>query len=367
MWHRAWLRERKRLTRTSYYVCWYGADGKQRQKAVGTDKRLGAELRRRKEMELNSGGIGDSVPVSLKAFVAEHKQVTERRVAPGTLVSQKEALKVLEELVAPQRLTDIDAHAVERFVAARCKAVRPATVNKDLRTLRAIFAKAIKRGYLKENPFDGAEKLREPERFIRILSLDEIDRVLAAAPSLRWKALMYLALTTGMRLGELTHLEWDEVDLAAGVVTVQNKAGWQTKSRRVRQLALTEQAVRILEELRRTAKGPTVFETRDGKPLANNIQRRFQAIVKKAGIKHCTMHDLRRTFVSYLAMAGINEAIVQKLAGHASISTTLRHYTHILPDSLMRAQESLPYPNAGQKMLAESGTRSQNGHRGQGP
>ena len=61
-----------------------------------------------------------------------------------------------------------------------------------------------------------------------------------------------------------------------------------------------------------------------------------------------------RTFVSYLAMAGVNEAIVQKLAGHAAITTTLRHYTHILPESLRRAQQSLPYAKIGQKMLTLS-------------
>jgi len=58
--------------------------------------------------------------------------------------------------------------------------------------------------------------------------------------------------------------------------------------------------------------------------------------------------------VSYLAMAGVNEAIVQKLAGHASISTTLKHYTHILPESLRRAQESLPYAQMGSRMLTLS-------------
>jgi len=289
MWHRAWLGERKLVTRTSYYVCWYGADGRQRHKAVGSDKRLAAELRQKKEVELNSGVVGDPVAISFKAFVTEHKQVTEGRLAPATLASQMGALKVLEDLVGPQRLTDIDSRAVEKFVSARCKAVSPATVNKDLRTLRAIFAKAVKRGYLKENPFDGAEKLREPERPIRILELAEIERLLSAAASLRWKALIYLALTTGMRVGELTHLEWDDLDLGGGAVTVQNKAGWQTKSRRVRRLALTEQAVRMLEELRLGAKGPTVFETRDGKPLANNVQRQFQAIVKESGDQ--ALHD----------------------------------------------------------------------------
>ena len=355
MWHRAWLRERKLTGGKTYYVCWYGADGRQRQKAIGTDKRLAVELARRKEIELNSGLVGEPQPISFKAFVAEHEQVTEGRVAPATLVSQKEALEVLEELAEPERLTDIDGRAVERFVAARCRAVRPATVNKEIRTLRAIFKKAIKRGYLDKNPFDGVEKFREPERSIRILSLDEIDKLLAAAPSLCWKTFVYLALITGMRRGDFTHLEWDDIDLAGGVLTVQNKAGWRkTKSGKIRHLALTEQAVRLLKELRAETKGRLVLQDSEGRPLASSIHRAFLALVAAAGIKHCPVPaDFRRTFVSYLAMAGTNEAIVQRLAGHASIATTLKHYTHILPESLRQAQRSLPYVHAG-GMLADS-------------
>ena len=65
----------------------------------------------------------------------------------------------------------------------------------------------------------------------------------------------------------------------------------------------------------------------------------------RAGLTHCTLHDLRRTFCSYLAMNGVNEAIVQRLAGHVSITTTLNHYTDIFPEGHRSAQLSLPYAN----------------------
>jgi len=64
-----------------------------------------------------------------------------------------------------------------------------------------------------------------------------------------------------------------------------------------------------------------------------------------SGIERCTLHDLRRTFISHLAMAGVNEAVGQKLAGHAQLSTTLEHYTRIMPDALRSAQARLPFGN----------------------
>jgi integrase len=77
--------------------------------------------------------------------------------------------------------------------------------------------------------------------------------------------------------------------------------------------------------------------------MSSNVQRDVGQIVKGAGIPHCTPHDLRRTFASQLAMAGVNQVIVQKLAGHASIQTTIKHYTGVMPEALRAAQARLPY------------------------
>jgi integrase len=85
-----------------------------------------------------------------------------------------------------------------------------------------------------------------------------------------------------------------------------------------------------------------VFTTSRGTPWRNNVNRVFGRIVKDAGIAPCTSHDLRKTFLSHLANAGENEAVVQKLAGHASISTTLKHYTRILRETLRKTPARLP-------------------------
>ena len=76
-------------------------------------------------------------------------------------------------------------------------------------------------------------------------------------------------------------------------------------------------AARVRENIaRRPSKmGKTVFQTREGKPLSRNMQRSFSAVLRKPGIKRCPIHDLRRTFVSYLAMAGVNEAMRSSCLG----------------------------------------------------
>ena len=161
-----------------------------------------------------------------------------------------------------------------------------------------------------------------------------------------------------MRRGELSALEWDDVDLEDGVVAVRNKKSHFTKPRKVRKLALPPAAVEMLKALKSRTFGDRVFQTSIGTPMVNHVNDQFNKIVEEAGIAPCTIHDLRRTFCSYLAMAGVNEAIVQKLAGHSSITTTLKHYTHIVSDSLRRAQASLPYAEFGKPMLTLYGQGS---------
>jgi len=86
-----------------------------------------------------------------------------------------------------------------------------------------------------------------------------------------------------------------------------------------------------------------VFGGRDGPLRGDTVTRGFAEIVKKAGISRCTLHDLRRTFVSHLANAGVNAALVQQLAGHSAIATTVKYYTGVMPEALRAAQARLPF------------------------
>jgi len=90
-------------------------------------------------------------------------------------------------------------------------------------------------------------------------------------------------------------------------------------------------------------KGEFVFQTDEGRLWRNNVGRDFQVVVKRSRIRRCTIHDLRRTFVSHLAMAGVNEAVARELAAYSSITTTLRSYAGIMPEALRAAPCRLPY------------------------
>ena len=152
----------------------------------------------------------------------------------------------------------------------------------------------------------------------------------------------------------MTFLTWEDLDLDAGVVYIACKEGHRTKSGKSRIAPLLPVVVEMLERLRMQAPGEWVFTNAWGNRLCNNIMRTFGRILKHAKVAHCTIHDLRRTCLSHLANEGVNEAIAQKIAGHASITTTLKHYTEIVPDAMRAAVNRLPYAAYKAPMLANS-------------
>ncbi len=122
-------------------------------------------------------------------------------MAASTWSSQELVSRIFDEICPPQMLSDISVRMVDQFIGERRKKVRPATVNRDLRTLKAAFNQARKRGYLESNPFAEVKQLKVPQKEIRVLSPDEIQRLLGACPNLQWRSLVFLALVTGIRVG----------------------------------------------------------------------------------------------------------------------------------------------------------------------
>lgn len=360
MWRRAWIETRHgRAGTPSYVVRWLGDDGRKRQEGAGPVRKIAEGIRREREQQLNAGLLRRTDDPRLAALAEEHLVMIANQVRPATVREHREVLQRLQAFCGNLRVSRLTPRLAERYFAMRLASVRPATANKDLRTLRAILRRAMRRGALASDPFAGVRPVREPEPAVRVLSADEVARLLAAcdpesvvargarsqARQVRlhqWRAFLYLALTTGLRSGELTHLRWEDIDRERGVLTVRSSAEHRTKGGRGRTVPLLPEAADLLAVLPR---GDWVFVLPSGRRWRNNLQREFQALASAAGVQ-CTLHDLRRTYASHLQMGGAPAAVAQRLLGHASALTTARHYTGVLDAALVRAAERLPYRTA---------------------
>jgi len=332
---KVWLSSRKLASgKTSYHLRWIcPTEKKWKSKGAGTDYKRALGKASELEKQLSDGTYTDLRAVSWDEFVKEH---TER--IPGEK-NRIEAKRTLDEFgretkkTPPRRVTFA---MIESYVEAmNAKGNTHATINKKLRYLRAAFNKAVKRGYLAKSPMSSWDWTAEQDKPIRELSQSEQARLLAAAKDLygfRWWSFIYLAVNTGGRRGELLALPWDRVDFEDGSVLFTH-----TKGKRNRRLPVLPGPMRVLRRLQiqtLQAGGPFVG-------MGEHLRDEWLAILEKSGIAYATPHDLRRTYITRLIRAGVSLPTVQKLAGHVSITTTLKFYTHVGAEDLRAGVEKL--------------------------
>jgi len=178
-------------------------------------------------------------------------------------------------------------------------------------------------------------------------------------------ALYALAITTGLRQGELFGLRWEDVDLEAGRLSVRQtlttpkggrKLGPPKRSKSRRSVKLTAGAVKALKAHRERQLDEReklaelwqdydfVFATQVGTPLNrhNFFRRCFKPLLEEAGLpRSVRFHDLRHTCATLLLSKNVNPKIVQELLGHANISQTMDTYSHMLPDMQERAASAM--------------------------
>jgi integrase len=204
----------------------------------------------------------------------------------------------------------------------------PATVNRYLASLSLVLSYAVKEcGWLEINPMLRVSKLKEPRGRDRILSKEECERLLlscAQSKSPYLLPIVTLAISTGMRRGEILQLTWDNVDLEKGLISLK-----ETKSGHPRSIPLVGEALAQFNELfrQRNLYNPFVFPSK--KRFGEiSIRKAWDEALIRAGIKNLRFHDLRHTFATYAAKAGASNLELATAMGHQTLQM-LQRYTHL--------------------------------------
>ncbi len=250
-----------------------------------------------------------------------------------------------------REITTRDVEALLASVAA--DGVSPRTVNKVREVIRAIYSFGMRKATfgLSENPAAEADKREAPKPGpLAYYSAEEIEALARAmeAGSERTQdgEAIRVSAYAGLRLGELLALRWRDVDFAGSRITVGRalSAGVETstKSRRVRQVPMPDQAASALDRLSRrenfTGPGELVFCGPLGRTLdASALRRRYRKAQAAAGLTRLRWHDLRHTYGSLLAAAGVDLVKIKSAMGHSNIATTER-YLHARPASEQAAE-----------------------------
>jgi integrase len=225
-------------------------------------------------------------------------------------------------------------------------------------TIRKALKDAVRLQVLSRNIADAAIPPRQTKTEIEPLTQDQMRSLLDVAKGDKLHAFYVLAITTGMRQGELLGLQWKDVDLDSGTLRVnrsvyegvvsppKTNAGRRIiRLSRLAQSALRQHRVdaatrneRISEWVFPNAKGTTIGHQ-------NLHNRSWKPLLRKAGLPHSVrFHDLRHSCISLLLARGVPVKVVSEMSGHADISVTLSVYGHVLPDMQGTAADGIVAP-----------------------
>src|SRR6266566_3196603 len=225
------------------------------------------------------------------------------------------------------QITRTEIEAWRREKMARC---RPATINRDLSRLRHMLSLAVEWELLEESPMAGIRFLRENNARTRYLSLEECQGLIASCIAPHIRAIVTVALHSGMRLGEILNLCWHDLDFASSFILVRD-----SKNGEARHVPMDATLSVLFRAYPHRPGTDLVFSSSSGGHIVD-VRTGFQNACKRAGLIDLHFHDLRHTFASQFVMSGGDLYILKEILGHKSI--TMSHlYARLSPTYLIKS------------------------------
>ena len=215
----------------------------------------------------------------------------------------------------------IDEINIEGFEEWRSKVCMSAnTKNHYLASLSCFAQWAFVRKHIGENPFRRCKKIRvyEPLKNRRALSRQEINKLIATASN---PALYIMAISTGLRKGELEKLTWKDIDLERKFVRVRASIG---KNRKLVHLPLTARLIKSLKRYKKNCNDSDFVFGKIGEKWIKDYEN--AGIERNSDNVRCDFHSLRVTFLTLLVLEGVHPRSCQELARHSSINLTMKIY-----------------------------------------
>jgi integrase len=326
--------------------------GLQVRRSTGTaDKRLAEAIFGQVKVQIIEGRFFEKPEAQHRTFTELLERYTNEHAARrANYRRERTSVKNLKaffgnptlDQVTPKRIV---AYKNQRYIDG----VKPATINRELATLKKAFNLARREWeWCNDNPVCRVSMERENNTRDRWLTVDEeMPLFHAAAPWLR--ELMIFAIHTGMRQGEILGLTWAGVDLFRRIVTV-----FKSKNGERRTIPLNQTALALLKHKygSRSVDTALVFPSEAQTRLnASNISRSLHLALEKAKMTDFHFHDLRHTCATRMVQGGVDLYKVQRLLGHKSPIMTQR-YAHHYPESLRDGIEVLDTDRAVSTKLA---------------
>ncbi len=267
--------------------------------------------------------------------------------------------KVLKNTIAKMNMSEVRAFHIQKIFNDLRSTYASSTLHLYKRSLSNFFNEAVYSDLIEHNPVTG--RVRIPDSTVvlkdkvKVLTVQEQEEYVKAFQDSPYGLLYEFTLQTGLRVGEVCGLRWEDVDFREQLITVRQQV--QASSYRrdkkmigvpiiitpksktsVRDIPLTERALQILKA-QRAAKHDIVIPEYSGYVFRNStgglhttstLNKALKKIAKKTGLPPISMHVLRHTFATRCAEANMKPKVLQMILGHSDISITMNVYTHVV-------------------------------------
>lgn len=303
---------------------------------------------------------------TLKDFLEHWMKSYASSVRPNTFISYK---GVIYNHIIPTlgkiKLKDLRTDQIQALYNLESeKGVSPKMVQYVHSVLRRAMNFAVRWGLVVRNPVVGAIRPKTIKKEMKILDGDQVRIFLSAAKETRYEALFWVAVSTGLREGEILGLKWSDLDWRSRHMQIRRQLQRQyckglilTEPKSAagkRMIVLSSATISVLHQhfdqqqeekmiaMDKWQENDLIFPSKIGTYLdPSNMWQSFKDTLKRAQLPDIRFHDLRHTAASLMLMQGTHPKIVQERLGHSDIALTLNTYSHVIPTMQEEAAEKM--------------------------
>lgn len=342
------------IKRSGSWYAVYRDGSKQKWEKVGTSKHTAEKVLAQRLDQINSGDYQELPQVRFAEFAEKWlKDYAEVSTKQSTYRSYADGIRLhLNPHLGDLWLHKITAGHIQEIVSKKITedGLAPKSVGNLLVILKRMLYHAVVWGYLRRNPAALVQKPRVEREEMDVLNPEEVRLFLQHARAKHF-AFFLTAVLTGMRRGELLALKWGDIDWRSSQVVVRRSLykGQFVSPKTTyscRRVVISSTLWEALQQHRLIAirsEDDLVFCNEKGRPLDPDdlIKREFFPALDRAGLRRIRFHDLRHTYASLLIAQGENIKFIQHQLGHASATTTLDRYGHLMSDGNNEAANRL--------------------------
>jgi integrase len=306
----------------NYFVRYRDINGKQRQVKAGKTKAIAQELERKILAERDTQkrfGYKPKKEITFGEWVVEYLERVRPRVSKNTMVNKISCFQNMSKIFGHKYLSEITEEDFYNYI----QNVSSGSAKTYQMFLNTLLTEAGECGY--NVPELKIKVGKRPPARVRYLTDEEAQRLLSNCHNEELKLLIKMALMTGMRKMEMLNLTWQNIDLQARLIHIE-----ESKNGERRSIPISDSLMRELKAIEEKNSNEKVFKE------IKSLYYLFERLLKKSEIENFHFHDLRHTFASWLAIKGVSLYTIKELLGHKSIIMTQR-YAHLSPDSRQNA------------------------------